>query len=250
MAKFSLYTIIIWGLVLISCGNRHEGEERPTLLSNLLSISNNEDKGVKEILSFYGGYCKYAIGYSASTREGKKKYFELEISKSDIIEKYKNVVEMPASNIAYLFYRNLKNEKNNYDEIHTVIIFKDKSKVTLDYSKETLAIVDNKMNVVEKLVNLLKRKNYEGIKPFLKPDTTYIHYDKDELVSNLTKVELQLGTIKEFLPYGFRFNDKKDQQAFLHISGVLLRDKQSNEFSVDIDPKSTNDEIILLQYKL
>lgn len=121
MAKFSLYTFIILGLFLISCGKQHKGVKHPTLLSNLVSITDNEDKGIKEILRIYEGYCKYAIGYSASTIKGKKKYFELEISKSDIIEKYARIAEMPASNIAYLFYRNLKNENNNYDEIHVVI---------------------------------------------------------------------------------------------------------------------------------
>ncbi len=67
-------TAIILSIVLIAC-------------KSIVSISNNEDKGIKEVLDFYGGYCKYSIGASASTEDGTKKYFELELSKSDIIEK-------------------------------------------------------------------------------------------------------------------------------------------------------------------
>lgn len=61
MKKFVLHTFIILGLLVSSCA----------------SITDNEDKGVKDILGFYGGYCKYSIGIVASTSEGKKKYFEL-----------------------------------------------------------------------------------------------------------------------------------------------------------------------------
>ena len=87
--------------------------------------------------------------------------------------------------------------------------------------------------------------------PFLNPDTAYIHYNKDTLINNVAKFDPQFGTIKEFLPYGFRLSQReRDQREVLHISGVLLRDKQNNEFSVDIDPQSTKDEIIVLQYQL
>jgi hypothetical protein len=171
------------------------------------------------------------------------------MSQSVVVEKYATAAEMPASNIAYLFYRNLKDEKNNYDEIHAVILFKDGSKMTFKYSREKLAIVDKKMNVVGKIVDLLKNKNFEGIKPFLKPNPTR-NYDKDQFINNLIQVDPQFGNIKEFLPYGFRFDEVKDERETLHISCVLLRDKQSNEFSVDVYPTSVEDEIILMQYKL
>ncbi len=250
MRNFGLFVLIVAGLTLNSCGNKQSGEEKPGLLSNLINITKNEDKGIKEILEFYGGYCKYAIGASASTDDGKKKYFEIEMSKSEIIEKYSKIAEMPASNIAYLFYRNLKEERSNYDEIHTVIVFNDESKTEFEFAKEDLALVDRKMSIVNKTVALLKAKDFEGIKAFLNPDTTIVDYDKDELIANLTKIDPQFGQIKEFVPYGFRFNQLKDGRQILHVSGVLSREKQNHEFSVDIDPNSNKDEIILMQYEL
>ncbi|MCF6407253.1 hypothetical protein L3C95_30445 [Chitinophaga filiformis] len=240
MTKFTLYTFIILGLALSSCNS-----------SNVFSISDNEDKGIKEVLEYYGGICKYAVGYSASTKEGKTKYFEVEMTKSDIIEKFANALDMPASNIAYLFYRNLKQEKDNYDEIHVVIILQNERKMIFKYPKEDLATIDRKMGVVEKVVDILKRKNFDGLKPYLNPDTTYIHYNEDTLINNVAKFDPQFGSIKEFSPYGFRFLQReRDLRKVLHISGVLLRDKQNNEFSVDVDPQSTKDEIIVLQYAL
>jgi hypothetical protein len=249
MTKLRLYILLITSLTLSSCGDRHEGEQKPTLLSNLVSISDNEDKGVKEILEYYGGQCKYAIGATASTDNGSVKYFELEISGSEVIEKYSNIAAMPSSNIAYLFYRNLKDEKNKYDQIHAVLILKDNSKITYKFSKEKLEIVDQKMNIVNKVVALLKEKNYGGIKSMLTSDTTFINLDKEKYIANITNADPQFGNIKEFTPYGFRFDETEDGSELLHISGILRRDKQSNEFSVIIDPKSTKDEIIVMEYK-
>jgi hypothetical protein len=234
MRKFVLYTSIILGLFVSSCAR----------------ITDNEDKGVKDILNFYGGYCRYSIGFVASTSEGKQKYFELEMSKSEVVEKYSDVVEMPASNIAYLFYHDLEKEKNNYNEIRSVVILKDGSHSTFKYATKKLAIVEKKMSVVQKIVNVLKSRHYEDIKPFLQPDTNYIRYDKEELIANLAKLDPQFGTIQEFRPLGFRFGQTEYGRDYLHISGALIRDKQNTEFSVDIDLISGGDDILLLQYKL
>jgi hypothetical protein len=236
---------ILVAFTITSCGNKHDGEKKPGLLSNLVSITDNEDKGVKEILAYYSGECKYSIG----AENGGKRYFELEMSKSQAIEKYAHIVEMPASNIAYLFYKNLKQEKSNYDEIHTVIILNNGDKKAFTFSPEKLEIVGKKMMLVNKVVELIKNKNFEAIKPMLN-NTSLVKYDKNELVANLSKVDPTFGTVKKFLTYGFRFNKSDGGKEILHISGALIRDKQSHEFSVDLDLNSTKDEILILQYKL
>jgi hypothetical protein len=238
-------------LTITSCGNRHEGEQKPTLLSNALSITDNEDKGVKEILAFYGGYCKYAVGASASTETGKKKYVELELSKSEVIEKKAKVAQMPASNIAYLFYTNLnKEERANYDEIHTVLIFADGEKMTFEYPSKQLELVDQRMRLVNKVVGLIKEKNFEALRPMLN-DTALVSYDKNELITNLAKVDPQFGNVTEgFRPFGFGIYKAKDGTDVLHISGAIIRDKLSNEFSVDLDLNGRDDNIFALQYKL
>jgi hypothetical protein len=251
MKHLGLLILIVSTLTITSCGNRHEGEQKPTILSNVLSITDNEDKGVKEILDFYGGYCKYAIGVSASTETGKKKYFELELSKSDAIEERAKVAQMPASNIAYLFYKNLnQEERDNYDEIHTVLIFADGEKMTFEFPTKQLELVKQKMKVVDKIVDLIKEKNFEALRPLLN-DTAFVTYDKNELITNLTNFDPQFGNVTEgFRPFGFRINKAKDGTEVLHISGAIIRDKQSNEFSVDLDLNGNDDNIFVLQYKL
>ena len=234
--------------LITSCGNKREGEQKTGVLSNFMSITDNEDAGVKEILDYYGGYCKYAVGVSASTKDGNKKYFELEMSQSDAIEELSDKIEMPASNIAYLFYKNLKEENENYDEIHSVIIFKDGTKKTFEYSTEQLGKVNNRMKTVNKVVELINSNDFLTLKSML--NIEFVEYDKDELITNLENMNPKFGKVTEFNPYGFRINKTKNGTEILHVSGAMIRELQNNAFSVDLNLNSDKEEIYLLQYKL
>ncbi|MCE3226435.1 MAG: hypothetical protein K0S32_986 [Bacteroidetes bacterium] len=234
-------------LSIVSCGNKHEGEKETGLLSNFVSITDNEDKGVKKILDYYGGECKYAIGKDVSA-DTSVKYFELQLTGSDAMEKYSHILEMPASNMAYLFYNSLKEEKNNYDEIHSVVILKDGNKKSFIYPTKKLELVDVKIPLVLKIVELIKDKKYTDLLPMLN-DSTIGKYNKKDLINNIEKMDNDFGIIKEFLPYGFKIKDLNNGKKVLYISGALIRDKQSNEFSVDLNPEAA-EEIYLIQYQL
>lgn len=244
-----IYILLFSVLILTSCGHHREGEQKNGLLSNLIDITDNESKGVDEILGFYGGRCEYSVGFSASTKEGKKKYFALEMSQSAAIEKLEDNLDMPSSNIAYLFYRNLREESKNYDEIHAVIILKDGTKKTFVYSRELLESVHKRMKLVHKVVALLKQKEYEQIKSLLDNEVLY-QYDKEAFIEKLKKVDPQLGNIVKFNPYGFKIRNTKSGRKMLHVSGALIRDIQNTGFSIDIELNSDKDEVFLLQYKL
>lgn len=244
-------TIILFLLIGISsCTNGHKGEKK---LSPFVSITDNEDVGVKEILDYYGGYCKYSVGRESETEIGKStnttKYFKLEMSKSDVLEEYSQKIGLPASNMAYLFYKNLKDEKSNYNEIRTSIILKDGKEREFKFPVEQLEMVNKKMLLVNKIVNLLKEKKYEEIKPLLN-DKGVVKYDKEELFVNILKVEPALGDIETFLPFGFYFQKLDGGGEVLHISGMIKRNKQNNEFSINLDPSLDKDEVYSIDYKL
>ena len=243
-----ILSLIIFTFLITSCGNKREGEQKTGLFSNFVSITDNEDAGVKEILAFYGGQCKYAVGASASTKDGNKKYFELEVGQSETIEQLADKIEMPASNIAYLFYRNLKEETKNYDEIHSVIIFADGTKKTFKYSTKQLEIVHNRMKTVNKVIELISSNDFQTLKSML--NNEFVKFDKDEIITNLENMNPKLGKVKEFNPYGFRINQTESGIDILHISGAMIRELQNNAFSVDLQLDSEKEEIFLLQYKL
>jgi hypothetical protein len=245
MKKTGLFIICI--LILNSCGNKHKGERKTTLLSNLLSITNNEDKGIKEVLWFYGGECEYSIGYSNSSEDNGGKFFQIELRKSDAIEKGAKVSQMHASNIAFRFFKNLTNERKNYKEIRVALVFNDGQKQTFKYFSNELERVEKKLTVVNLVVNLI---NYDSLGTLLS-DNSMFTYNKNELLSNLEKVDSSFGNITEgFRLFGFRNDLMKNGIQILHFSGAIIRDKQSNEFSIDIDWSENSNKLYRLQYKM
>jgi hypothetical protein len=82
---------------------------------NKARVSKQEVAAVDSVLAFYGGQCVRAKGYKIENDE-KETYFELEMSKSKTLDTYEDFLGMAASNVAYLFYKNLGDDKKN---IHT-----------------------------------------------------------------------------------------------------------------------------------
>lgn len=254
-----LLLILIMSIVLTSCTQKHENNREKGHISNFINITDNEDNGIKEILNFFGGKCNYEVRTSISTNEGTKKYFVLELSQSEVIEKQAAIAQMSASNIAYLFYKNLKTERNNYNEIHPILIFKDGQKMTFKYLTKQLQRVEKRMNLAYKIVSFLKNRQYDDIQTRLNNivlrrttgKTISTAFNIDELIEKLKSVDLQLGNITEgFKPLGFRVYQINNDKEILHIAGIIIRDKQSNNFSIDVDLNSDSEEIYLLQYDL
>jgi len=245
MNKVIIFILFI--STFISCKEHREGHRSSGVLSNLFDVTDNELNGVDAILDFYGGECKYGIGASASNIEGKKKYFELEMSKSESIDKRLNKVHLPSSNIAYLFFKNLKQEKKNYDEIHVTLISKENVKQEFIFSIELLERVEKRMSLAHRTVDLLKEKKYEDLKSMMNNDL--IPFDKEQLIPRLQKIEPEFGNIKEFLFFGFKVVPYKGKNL-LHLSGAIMRDKTNNEFSIDIDFDSDKNELYQFLYKL
>lgn len=73
--------------------------------------------------------------------------------------------------------------------------------------------------------------------------------EKDEFILQLKKVEPQLGKILEFRLFGFKITKTKDKEL-IHVSAAIIRDKQSNEYSVDLDFNSDKHEVSQIQYEL
>ncbi|HTM98805.1 MAG TPA: hypothetical protein VL088_08695 [Pedobacter sp.] len=245
LLPFALMTFLI-----SSCGNQTQTDKGNGLLSNLIKASDNEKRGVQEVVDFYGGKCEYSVGSSVSSSKDSNKYFKLSLYESDLLEENGHRIEMPASNIAYLFYKNLKEEKKNYDEIRIEVKFKDGQKVELDYSTNILQAVLKRMPFAFKVVDLIKYQKYAELTSLIN-DTAIFEFNKEELTPSLKEVETQFGKITDeaFRPFGFRIDQYQDR-LILHVCGAILREKQNNEFSMDVDLNSDKEEVYLIQFQL
>ena len=233
-----------------SCKPKHQGEKKTGLLSNLVSITENEDKGIKEIIEFYGGQCEYGVQNKVYTNKDNETNFWLKFSKSASVDSLAKVAELPVSNIAYIFYKNLDKEKSSYNQIQSELIFGDGGTMKFSYTIAQLEKVKSKIQLVDEIVNLIKNKNFKDIKNYLIVDTALFKYDKDILISNLQKADPEFGNASDIIPYGFKFSKAENGQEILHISGLIKRDKQSNYFSINLDPNSLKKEVYSLDYQL
>jgi hypothetical protein len=246
MTKKILIVILMLGT--ISC-SRREGEQKTGLLSYFVSITDSEDKGIKEILDFYGGQCKYSFGAVASTNDKEdKKYFKIQLMKSVVVTKYDDRPEWTTSNIAYIFYKNLnQKERENYSHIRATLVFDNGDKIEHDYSRKELETVEKKMKTINKIIEIIKQKRFDDIKSYLNPENNF-SYDKDEVISGLKKYDPEFGNITEFRLFGFKYTTA-DTKPILSIFGIIIRDIQNNEFKVYLNPKSDKEEIMGLDYK-
>lgn len=245
--------LILFALItflLSSCGNKGQSDEETGKLSDLIKVSENEKRGVQEVVDFYGGKCEYSAGSTISKNKGSIKYFKLSLNESDILEENAQRIEIPASNIAYLFYKSLNDEQKKYDEIRIEVKFKDGQKSVFDYSTIILQSVLKRMPFAFKVVGLIKDQKYEELTSIIN-DTAVFEFNKEELAPALKGVEEQFGKITKeaFRPFGFRIDEYKDR-LILHICGAIMRERQNNEFSMDVDLNSEKEEVYLIQFQL
>ena len=248
--------IILTVLVIffcIGCGNSREGEIKPSLASNLFSITDNEDKGIKDIIAFYGGYCEYSVGKVVASNENNQKYFEIKLSKSEGLDKYETQAMMPISNIAFRFFKFLnEKERTNYTHIKPVLLFASGAQQEKKVAVSELQLVHDKIMIIEELVQVIRKKKFGDLGKYLNDKNSYVSYDKNELISNLEKFDSQFGNVMEegFRLFGYNIKNLDNGIEVLHISGFIVRDKQSNEFSVDFDLNSQKREVLMLNYRL
>jgi hypothetical protein len=236
--------------IFLTACKSHEGEKKKGILSNLISISNNEDRGIKEMIRFYGGQCEYGIQKKASTSDGIKTTFWLKFTKSAYIDTFSRIPELPVSNIAYIFYKNLEKEKESYNQIQSEVVFGNGSSYKADYSIADLEKVKIKMELVNKIVAILKTHSFIELRKFINIDTSIANYDPVELISKLERTEPTFGAIKQFIPYGFKLSTLENNKRVLHISGLIKRETGGTYFNINLNPDITKEEIYSMNYQL
>ena len=212
------------------------------------SISENEKKGVKEVEKLYGGKLKVST-QDSSTPAGNKNIVQLQLSQSKFADNYTDMAmpELPASGIAYAFYKKLGDEKQKYTHVKTQLVLKNGQKEDYEFPVNELELVNSKIGIAQKIGDLIKQRNYEALKPLL--DTTYGGYNRSQLIENLEETDSRLGKANELVIVGFRFY-KLSGKDILHISGQMMRGASANAVSIDIDPNDEQQRAIMINYKI
>lgn len=212
------------------------------------SITDNESKAIDDILEFYGGACKYSVGFVESTDDKEdKRYFEIELTNSVALTRYADKPEWTTSNLAYRFYKHLNlEERQAYSHIRGTLLLDNGDKIKHDYSIEELEVVDRKMKIVSEVIEMIKQKKFDDLKSYLNPENIFT-YNKDDVINDLRNYESKSGKILEFRLFAFKYTSA-NTKPILSIFGVMVRDVQYTEVKISINPKSEKTEIMAVKY--
>ena len=133
-----------------------------TSCENIIGVTETEVDAVQQVLNFYDGKCHRKKGFTAGTN-GNAKSFVLEMQESDLLEQNYELRNYHSANIAYIFYSNLKNEKENYDFIETKIIYNNGKEFKAKYSRKTLVEIVKLMPIINEISKLLMNSEYEKL---------------------------------------------------------------------------------------
>ena len=213
-----------------------------------VSLTANEQNGITEVETVFGGSCDYAktAGAAGAT---KLSFFEMKLKNSDVAAQFADDADLVAANMAYLLFKNLKEERGTYTDIKCTLVEKgsEGDDPAYFYPAKQLAQYEQKIPTVEQIINLVKVKNFVALDSLLRDD--YLIYSKKELLANIEKLENELGPITGLQPFGFRSFKDQNGKDILHATFLVLRGNQSSKFSADFDVSDTNPRPLFIQYK-
>lgn len=211
-----------------------------------VSVTEAEIQAVQSVLDFYGGVCHRHKGFN-SENGVTDTFFELEMSDSELLESYSNILEFPASNIAYLFYSNLNEEQDKYTQVKVKINLANGESYEYSYQADDLKEMEKLTPVLQTVSDKIKSEDYNGL---------LSHFDKD-IASNLNSNQLKAycspydstyGKVDKTQFQGFAFfAGNKDNRPLAHLVGIMRREKENTPISLYIDRKSG--QIMTLKYE-
>jgi hypothetical protein len=101
---------------------------------------------------------------------------------------------------------------------------------------------------VENVVKLVKAKQFQRIADLLNPEDVF-NYEKQNIINGIIKYDSVFGNVTDGVElFGFQFT-QANQTPVLKISAMMMRDIQNNQLKVWLNPKSTNNEILGMDYQ-
>jgi hypothetical protein len=204
MRKFLSISVII---LLYSC--------------NKVTETENEINAVQAVLTFYDGECLKSKGFEKENDVDKQNY-EMEISKSELLNQNPDKLKSHSGNIAYLFYSNLKSDKTNYNEIKVRINLSNGFSQNFKYSDNELNEIEKFQPKINEIIKYIKTENYENLP---KQFEDSIKIDKKTISELFSSLRSKYGKIKRTQFQGFQFEDSNNFGKIIVIREALVFEK-------------------------
>jgi hypothetical protein len=203
------YPLLIAFIILLSCSSKNIG------------VTEKEVAAVQKVLGFYGGVCLRHKGLNIKSGV-KKRNFELEMSKSPLLENPFTGLNFHSANIAYLFYSNLGTEQSNYEEVKVTINQSNGKSSEFVYTNKDLTEIEQLNNQLQEITGLIVTKDYANL---IKLFDRTIQVDKDGFDKTFSLLETKFGNIRKMQFQGFEFRQTDEMGQIIIISEALVFEK-------------------------
>jgi hypothetical protein len=220
---------IIVLLVFISCINT--------------GVTVKEEKAVQQVLNFYNGECLRSKGLK-SENGNNKSYFELEMSKSELLNAKSKNLKTHSANIAYLFYSNLDEEKKNYQEIKVKIVLDNETNQEFSYSNIELSEIEKLQPTLNQIIEKITKKDYEKL---LGSFDKSINIDTKKVGNLFLTLENQYGKINKVQSQGFEFRETNNYGKVIVIKSAVIFGKTA--LSMNLIIKRENSKLISIEFE-
>ncbi len=200
--------LLLLSITLISCKKN-------------IGVTEKEVNAVQQVLNFYNGECLRHKGIEFKNGETKT-YFELEMSKSPLLESNATNLKPHAANIAYLFYTSLDDEKTNYNQIRVKINLQNGTTSQYSYSDKEIEEIEKLMPKIDNISQLIKNKDFETLTNLF--DKT-LELETSQIAELFNKLDNQFGNVKQDQFQGFEFKEMKDIGQVITINVAQVREK-------------------------
>jgi hypothetical protein len=161
------------------------------------------------------------------------KAIEIIISNSATMEQEADLLPLHSSNAAWVFYKNVGNEKPTYEKIVVKSQLSDTT-IIREYTMQELAIVKARMPTFETAAKLLVAADYQGLYEMFDPAVMGSMKVKG-LEEYCTQIEPQYGKPVAAEFRGFSFNKTSTGKEFLSLAGPLRRQTKDTAFDIAVD---------------
>lgn len=207
-----------------------------------IGVTDKEVNSVQQVLNFYDGECLRHKGFE--TKNGETiTYFELEMSKSPLLNKNAENLNPHAGNIAYLFHSSLEDEKSNYNQVRVKINLENGTSSEYSYSDKEIAKIEKLMPKINQISELLENKKYEILLGIFDKTIELEISDLTELLNNL---ENEYGIIKQSQFQGFDLLDTNNFGQVIKVNIVQVREKIALKMALTF--KRNNRNLIAIEF--
>ena len=186
-----------------------------------IGVTDKEVNSVQQVLNFYEGECLRHKGFE--TKNGETiTYFELEMSKSPLLESNAKNLKAHSGNIAYLFYSSLDDEKSNYNQVKVKINLQDGTSSEFSYSDKEIEEIENLMPKIDNISDLIKKKDFDTLTKLF---DKFIELETSQIAELFNNLDNQYGIVKQSQFQGFEYKETNNIGQVIKVNVVQVREK-------------------------